>query len=211
MSQPPMPPGPPTEPLPQPQFQTWPLLGTPPPEQRPRRRAAPTRPCPSSAAAEEPKRFGWPTVIVTAVVALSLGGMLFAFGGEPTPTAVPEAKATVTETETADEIAQPKDPAPKTKEQDHRRSPPTRSAMAFTTWALMSKLESTRPTCPKASCATGSAAGGRHQRLDLGVPRRPRSPIGNAQERRDFRDRGLRHVEEGLISAPVGNSPRWYP
>ena len=53
MSQPPMPPGPPTQPLPQPQFQTWPLQGTPPSEQPPPTVAAPTRPCPSSAAAEE--------------------------------------------------------------------------------------------------------------------------------------------------------------
>ena len=57
-------------------------------------------PVPVQQPPKKPKRFGWPTVIVTAVVALSLGGMLFAFGGEPTPTAVPEATATVTVTET---------------------------------------------------------------------------------------------------------------
>jgi hypothetical protein len=65
MSQPPMPPGPPTEPLPQPQSQTWPLLGT----RTPISRAAVPEP-------KKAKRFGWPIVIVTAVVALSLGGIV---------------------------------------------------------------------------------------------------------------------------------------
>jgi hypothetical protein len=35
MSQPPLPPGPPTQPLPQPQSQTWPLQGMPPGGQQP--------------------------------------------------------------------------------------------------------------------------------------------------------------------------------
>ena len=43
----------------------------------------------------------------------------------------------------------------------------------------------------------GAHQRGRHQRLDLEVQRRPLSPIGNTQERRDFRDRGLRQVEKG--------------
>ena len=65
----------------------------------------------------------------------------------------------------------------------------------------MSKLDSTRPTCPKGSSATGSAAGDDSGDSTItGVTRRPRSPIGNAQERRVFRDRGLRHVEKGLTS-----------
>jgi hypothetical protein len=48
-------------------------------------------------------------VIITAVISLFVG-MLFAFGGEPTPTAVPEATATVTETENlpAEESSEPK-------------------------------------------------------------------------------------------------------
>jgi hypothetical protein len=105
MSQPPMPPGPPTQPLPQPQFQTWPLLGMPPDGVQPQQGPVPVQQQP-----KKPKRFGWPTVIVTGVVALSFGGMLFAFGGEPTPTAVPEATATVTETENlpAEESSEPK-------------------------------------------------------------------------------------------------------
>ncbi len=55
------------------------------------------------------KRFGWPTVIITAVISLFVG-MLFAFGGEPTTTAGPEATATVTETENlpAEESSEPK-------------------------------------------------------------------------------------------------------
>jgi hypothetical protein len=117
MSQPPMPPGPPTEPLPQPQVQTWPLLGTP-----PSRAAAPDGvrpqqgPVPVQQPPKKPRRFGWPIVIVTAVVALSLGGMLFAFGGEPTPTAVPDATATVTETKTLP-AAESSEPKPKKHDQ----------------------------------------------------------------------------------------------
>lgn len=108
MSQPPMPPGPPTEPLPQPRFQTWPLLGMPPDGVQPQQGPVQQQP-------KKPKRFGWPTVIVTAVVALSVGGMLFAFGGEPSPTAVPEATATVTETEN---LPPEESSEPKPKEQD---------------------------------------------------------------------------------------------
>jgi hypothetical protein len=80
MSQPPMPPGAPTEPLPQPEFQTWPSLGMPPDGVEPQQGPVPVQQPP-----KKPKRFGWPTVIVTAVVALSLGGMLFAFGGDSPP------------------------------------------------------------------------------------------------------------------------------
>ena len=119
MSQPPMPSGPPTEPSPQAQFQTWPLLGTRTPISR---AAAPDGVQPQQGPVlvqqppKKPKRFGWPTVIVTAVVALSLGGMLFAFGGEPTPTAVPEATATVTETKTLP-AAESSEPKPKKQDQ----------------------------------------------------------------------------------------------
>ena len=85
MSQPPMPPGPPTEPLPQPQSQTWPLLGT----RTPRSRAAapdgvqPQQgPVPVQQPPKKAKRFGWPIVIVTAVVALSLGGIVGGIVGD---------------------------------------------------------------------------------------------------------------------------------
>jgi hypothetical protein len=110
MSQPPMPPGPPTEPLTQPHSQTWPLLGMPPDGVQRQQGPVPVQQPPKKS-----KRFGWPTVIVTAVVALSLGGMLFAFGGEPTPTAVPQATATVTETEN---LPPEESSEPKPKEQD---------------------------------------------------------------------------------------------
>jgi hypothetical protein len=53
---------------------------------------------------------------ITAVITLFVG-MLFAFGGEPTPTAMPEATATVTETET-ENIPAEESSEPKTKEQD---------------------------------------------------------------------------------------------
>jgi hypothetical protein len=117
MSQPPMPSGPPRQPLPQPQFQTWPLLGMPPDGSQP-----PYGPVPVQQPPKKPKRFGWPTVIITAVITLFVG-MLFAFGGEPTPTAMPEATATVTETVTETETETENLPAeessePKTKEQD---------------------------------------------------------------------------------------------
>jgi hypothetical protein len=57
---------------------------------------------------------------ITAVITLFVG-MLFAFGGEPTPTAMPEATATVTETVTETEtenIPAEESSEPKTKEQD---------------------------------------------------------------------------------------------
>jgi hypothetical protein len=111
MSQPPMPSGPPTQPLPQPEFQTWPLLGMPPDGSQPQQGPVPVQQQP-----KKPKRFGWPTVIITAVISLFVG-MLFAFGGEPTPTAVPEATATVTETETENLPAE-ESSEPKPKEQD---------------------------------------------------------------------------------------------
>jgi resuscitation-promoting factor RpfB len=74
-----------------------------------RRLAAAIRPCPSSAATEEAEAVRLATVIITAVISLFVG-MLFAFGGEPTPTAMPEATATVTETENrpAEESSEPK-------------------------------------------------------------------------------------------------------
>ena len=106
MSQPPMPPGPPTEPLPQPQSQTWPLLGTRTPISR---AAAPDGMQPQQGPVpvqQQPKkRFGWPTVIVTAVVALSLGGIVGGIvGGSGDGTATTaEPNATVTVTETADD------------------------------------------------------------------------------------------------------------
>jgi hypothetical protein len=107
-----------TQPLPQPQPQPmppqgmrqlwpqppWPQQGMPPGGQQP-----PDGPAPVQRQPQKAKRFGWPTVIITAVISLFVG-MLFAFGGEPTPTAVPEATATVTETEnlTAEESSEPK-------------------------------------------------------------------------------------------------------
>jgi hypothetical protein len=116
MSQPPMPPGPPTEPLPQPQSQTWPLLGTRTPISRaavpdgvqPQQGPVPVQQQPK-------KRFGWPTVIVTAVVALSLGGIVGGIvGGSGDGTATTaEPNATVTVTETADDESASKAPSPK--------------------------------------------------------------------------------------------------
>ena len=61
------------------------------------------------------KRFGWPTVIVTAVVALSLGGIVGGIvGGSGDGTATTaEPNATVTVTETADDESASKAPSPK--------------------------------------------------------------------------------------------------
>ena len=102
MSQPPVPPGPPTEPLPQPQFQTWPLLGTRTPISR---AAVPDglQPQQGPVPVQQPpkKRFGWPIVIITAVVALSLGGIVGGIvggsGDGTATTAEPNATVTVTE------------------------------------------------------------------------------------------------------------------
>ena len=116
MSQPLMPPGPPTEPLPQPQFQTWPLLGTRTPSSR---AAAPDglqpQQGPVPVQQQPKKRFGWPTVIVTAVVALSLGGIVGGIvGGSGDGTATTaEPNATATVTETADAKPASKAPSPK--------------------------------------------------------------------------------------------------
>jgi hypothetical protein len=101
MSQPPMPSGPPTEPLPQPQFQTWPLLGT----RTPRSRAAAPdglqpQQGPVPVQQQPKKRFGWPTLIITAVVALGLGGIIGAAGYGIATTAEPNATLTATETAT---------------------------------------------------------------------------------------------------------------
>jgi hypothetical protein len=101
MSEPPMPRGPPTQPLPQPaQFPLYPSGPVQPPS------ASTTSPAPP-----KPKPFGWPTVIITAVVAFSLGGItavvalslvgIFVGSGDDTATTA-EPTATVTATETAE-------------------------------------------------------------------------------------------------------------
>jgi hypothetical protein len=120
MSQPPMPPGPPTEPLPQPQSQTWPLLGTRTPISR---AAAPDGVQPQQGPVpvqQQPKkRFGWPTVIVTAVVALSLGGIVGGIvggsGNGTATTAEPNATVTVSQTVTKTAEAKPASKAPSPK------------------------------------------------------------------------------------------------
>jgi hypothetical protein len=63
MPQPPTPPEPPTQPLPQPQSQQ----GMPPGGPQP-----PYGPVPAQQPPKKAKRFGWPTLIITAVVALGL-------------------------------------------------------------------------------------------------------------------------------------------
>jgi hypothetical protein len=113
MSQPPTPPGPPTEPLPQPQFQTWPLQGMPPGGVEP-----PYGPVPVQQPPKKPKRFGWPTVIITVVVALSLGGIVGIIGGSgdgTATTAAPNPTVTVSETVTETAEAKPASKAPSPK------------------------------------------------------------------------------------------------
>jgi hypothetical protein len=122
MSQPPMPPGPPTEPLPQPQSQTWPLLGTRTPISR---AAAPDGlqpqqgPVPVQQQPKKPTRFGWPTMIVTAVVALSLGGIVGGVvggsGNGTATTAEPNPTVTVSQTVTETAEAKPASKAPSPK------------------------------------------------------------------------------------------------
>src|SRR5215217_7283961 len=71
MSQPPMPSAPPTQPLPQLQPQPWPQQGMPPGGLQPPYAAVPVQQQP-----KKPKRFGSPTVIITAVAALSIIGII---------------------------------------------------------------------------------------------------------------------------------------
>jgi hypothetical protein len=110
MSQPPIPPEPPTQPLPQPQFQTWPLLGMPPDGSQPQQGPVPVQQQP-----KKPKRFGWPTVLVTAVVALSLGGIVGGSGNGTATTAEPNPTVTVSQTVTETAEAKPASKAPSPK------------------------------------------------------------------------------------------------
>jgi hypothetical protein len=114
MSQPPIPPEPPTQPLPQPQFQTWPLLGMPPDGSQPQQGPVPVQQQP-----KKPKRFGWPTVLVTAVVALSLGGIVGGIvggsGNGTATTAEPNPTVTVSQTVTKTAEAKPASKAPSPK------------------------------------------------------------------------------------------------
>ena len=108
MSRPPVPPGPPTEPFPQPQFQTWPLQGMPPDGVQPPYGPVPVQQQPK-------KRFGWPTVIVTAVVALSLGGIAGGSGNGTATTAEPNPTVTMSQTVTETAEAKPASKAPSPK------------------------------------------------------------------------------------------------
>lgn len=114
MSQPPMPQGPPTEPLPQ-------------PAQFPLYTSGPVQPSASttSPAPPKPKLFGWPTVIITAVVAFSLGGItavvalsligIFVVGSGNDIATTPAPTATVTATETAEAASATASKAPAAK------------------------------------------------------------------------------------------------
>jgi len=106
MSQPPMPPGPPTQPLPQLQSQPWPQQGTqqPWPQQGmpPGGQQPPYGPVPVQQPPKKAKRFGWPTVIITAVAALGLGGIVGGSGDGTATTAEPSATVTVTESAEAE-------------------------------------------------------------------------------------------------------------
>lgn len=79
---------PPAQPLPPLQPQPWPQQGMPPGGLQPPYAAVPVQQQP-----KKPKRFGWPTVIITAVAALSLGGIIGNVG-DTGPTAEPSATAT---------------------------------------------------------------------------------------------------------------------
>ena len=59
----------------------------------------PYGPAPVQEQPKKPKRFGWPTVIITAVAALGIGGLVGGIGEGST--AAPAATATVTETQPA--------------------------------------------------------------------------------------------------------------
>jgi hypothetical protein len=140
MSQPPM--HPPTQPLPQTQLlpqaqpEPWPLQGVPPGSLQP-----PLGPVPGQQQPMKPKRFGWPTVIITAVAALSVGGLVGGAGDGST--AAPAATATVTETQpAASDPAQEPEPEPTKKaEPEKTEKPETEPAQRVTKreWAKIVK------------------------------------------------------------------------
>ncbi|HEX5907538.1 MAG TPA: hypothetical protein VFY56_11015 [Propionibacteriaceae bacterium] len=118
MSRPPVPPEPPTQPLPQTQPHPLPLQGMPPGGMQP-----PHGPVPVQQQPRKPKRFGWPTVIITAVAALSIGGLVG--GADEGSTAAPAATATVTETQpAASEPAQEPEPEPTKKPEPKKTETP---------------------------------------------------------------------------------------
>ena len=100
MSEPPMPPEPPGQPLPHSEGppsseEPWPHLPQEPWPQYQQR-----DPVPGQQPSKKPKRFGWSTMIITAVVALGLGGIIGASGYGIATTAEPNANLTATETAT---------------------------------------------------------------------------------------------------------------
>jgi len=75
----------------------------------------PYGPIPVQQPPKKAKRFGWPTVIITAVVALSLGGIVGGSGDGTATTAEPNPTVTVSQTVTGTAEAKPASKAPSPK------------------------------------------------------------------------------------------------
>jgi hypothetical protein len=148
MSQPPVPPDPPTQPLPPPQpqpgppgmqqpwpqqgmQQPWPQQGMPPGGQQP-----PYGPVPVQQQPQKAKRFGWPTLIITAVVALGLGGIVGGSGDGTATTAEPNATVTATETVTQTAEAEPAPTASEAPTAKNTTEPESKSTMEEGTYEI---------------------------------------------------------------------------
>ena len=95
-----MPQGPPTQPIPEPQRQPLPQKGMQPQpwSQQGMPPGGPSGPVAVQQKPKKAKRFGWPTVIITGVIALGVGVMIGSSGDDTATTAKPNATVTVTET-----------------------------------------------------------------------------------------------------------------
>jgi hypothetical protein len=143
MSQPPGPTDPPTWPLAQPvppqgmqqqwQQPPWPQQGMPPGGQWP-----PGGPIPLQQQPQKAKRVGWPTLIITAVVALGLGGLiggLIGSSGDRTAT-TEEPNTTVTATETVTAEPEPAPTAAKAPTTKNTTKPESKSTMGEGTYEI---------------------------------------------------------------------------
>jgi hypothetical protein len=144
MSQPSMPPGPPTQHVPEPQRQPLPQRGMQPqqwsqqgmqPQPWPHQAMPPGGPSGPVAVQQKPKkakRFGWPTVIITGVVALGLGTIIGSSGDDTATTAKPDPTVTVPQTPKAE----PAPTATKAPEAKKTTEPDSKSTMNEGTYEI---------------------------------------------------------------------------
>ena len=141
-------------------------------------------------------------MIVTAVVALSLGGIVGGIvggsGNGTATTAEPNPTVTVTEV-TAEAKPASKAPSPKKTTEPEPKSTISDGVHEV---GVDVKAGQYKTNVPEGEFCYWKRSRGEDDISDSTeeLERRPRSPIGNAQERRVFHDRGLRHVEKGLTA-----------